>query len=390
MKRTLNFSATFHVQKAEPNAEGKFFVEGIASHGSEDTYGDKISQDAMKQLCELMIGKVVLHGHDPDQEIGIVREAMVIDDNGVPAAKVVCEIMDADSIEKIKDGRLQGFSIHAIAGDIMMSNTPSGTVWTIMSWERFVELSMTSVPVQEKAQVLGWFVKSMRELAVQHDGEMQKRLAALKALGAVHGGKKGMNAIIAFLRSSAEALRAIETEDTPAKEAILAIAQQLDDKATMIETEENDNASSGDGAGNTEQTQEGAGTASEEEAAVEDACGSGDKKRKKEDDGTAESIAALTEQLAAAVARIDALEAAASTKAAALDEVTRGLASITTAHAATATAVEGVQASVKTMGETVQTKLAGMEQQIAANRPSAGKSDDKAEKGSPFSGLLFG
>jgi len=380
MKRKLNFHADFSFQKAEANAEGKFFVEGIASHGAEDTYGDKISVEAMKQLCELMIGGVVLHGHDGSKEIGLIREAILLDDNGTPAAKVVCEIMDAESIEKIKDGRLKGFSIHAIAGDILMSNTPSGMSWTIMSWERFVELSMTSVPVQEKAQVLGWFVKSMREVAVKQDGELQKRLAAMKALGAIHGGKKGMNAMIAFLRTCAEALRAIETEDTPAKEAILTVATQLDDKATLLETEEADEAAAG-------ATQAGdAAQDPAEGAPVEEAIAiASDDKMK----ATEATIAALTEQVTALVARVDALEADGAAKAASIEEAVKGLTAITTAHGATAAAVEGVQASVKTMGETVQTKLAGMEQQIATSRPGAATGDDKAEKGSVFAGTLF-
>jgi hypothetical protein len=200
----------------------------------------------------------------------------------------------------------------------------------------------------------------------------------MKALGAIHGGKKGMNAMIAFLRTCAEALRAIETEDTPAKEAILTVATQLDDKATLLETEEADEAAAG-------ATQEGdTAPAPAEGAPVEEAIASDDKMK-----ATEATIAALTEQVTALVARVDALEADGATKAAAIEEAVKGLTAITTAHGATAAAVEGVQASVKTMGETVQTKLAGMEQQIATSRPGAATGDDKAEKGSVFAGTLF-
>lgn len=179
MTRTLpQFKATFNIQKAASDDAGEFFVEGYASHGDVDSQADKISPAALSQLADMIKGVVVLHNHNPEAEVGKVVDAKFEEETN--AVWVRCQIMDAAVIEKISDERLNGFSIHAMPRKYEVVNTSSEFSVTITEWERVVELSVTSVPVQEKARILNWFVKAFAtEVRQMEHAELKAMIKAM-------------------------------------------------------------------------------------------------------------------------------------------------------------------------------------------------------------------
>lgn len=208
---------------AEGEAQGKFFVEGYASSGVTDTYGDRISDAALQQLADLLPTCILLHNHDADQQLGIVREAKF--DAEKHAVWVSAEVMDEVAQQKITDGRLNAFSIRAYASDWSVHETADEHWVEITAWERVIELSLTSVPVQAEAKVTGWVVKSLSE---SPDVETRLRRLELKAsMPAI----KADAAMVEFLTQVAAALRAITTEDSAAGEAIAAVATAVEEKA---------------------------------------------------------------------------------------------------------------------------------------------------------------
>jgi HK97 family phage prohead protease len=274
MKKALpQFKATFSIQKAANDEAGEFFVEGYASHGDVDSEADKISAAALQQLSEMIKGVVVLHNHNPELEVGKVVDAKFEEDTN--AVWVRCQVMDAEVIEKITDERLNGFSIHAMPRRYEVVNTSSEFSVTITEWERVVELSVTSVPVQEKARILNWFVKAfatevrqmeheelkamIKSMLEEQATDAESKLAeAIKA--AVGEGMTGLVEQIVtavgekvkaegdpvdetvqfsggeeadFLMGQAEALEAIELEDDAAT-AMSAVANALRARADVL------------------------------------------------------------------------------------------------------------------------------------------------------------
>lgn len=200
--------------------EKKLWIEGYASHGAVDTYGDEISKAGMEDLASKMAGVVLLHNHDADQEIGKVDEAKYVEEE--PAVWVKCWIAlgkdeklldDPDSTaSKIMDGRIDSFSIHAYASEIRIIDTPEEFKVIIEAWERVIELSVTSVPVQEKAKIqntsikgLGYYVKCFgTEVRDMKKDELEK--AVEKALANPEGalGKLILTAVTKAMKEASD------------------------------------------------------------------------------------------------------------------------------------------------------------------------------------------
>jgi phage head maturation protease len=249
------FNASFGIKKAGADpADQKFYIEGYASNGDRDSYGDRISAEAMKQLTEMLVGKTVLHNHDPNQEVGKVLESKV--DEELNAAWVKCVILDADIQKKIQDGLIDGFSIHAIACDFVVHSTADEHWCEITGWERVVELTVTAIPAQEKARVLGWYIKAFLKSVQQGDAEklravIKAELAALtpptvdvdalaqKLAAALGPVRKAVSAdeLAKFCKDQAAALSGIaisaETVDA-VKEAVATVAAALQAKANEL------------------------------------------------------------------------------------------------------------------------------------------------------------
>jgi phage head maturation protease len=188
------FSAKWKITKSTTQ-DGAFYVEGYASTGNPDSSGDKISIKAMEQLTEMIKGVVLLHNHDPDQEVGRVKEAKYVGEDNAVWVKAI--VNDEETVEKVKDGRLDGFSIHALAGEYRIVHSKGNTEFIIEGWERVVELTITAVPMNEEAKIMNYYVASFRKaiLAEQADQasadleeirtakiEVQKMLDQVKAL----------------------------------------------------------------------------------------------------------------------------------------------------------------------------------------------------------------
>lgn len=188
--QTPLFKARFAIRKnyltkAEEGSDEarKLWVEGYASHGRVDTYGDEISDDGLKDLASKMTDVVLLHNHDPDQQIGRTTETKFVEEE--PAVWVKAWVAlgkdeqlldDPDSVpSKIMDGRIDAFSIHAYPGEYRIIDTAEEFRVIIDAWERVVELSMTSVPVQEGAKLLDAYVKAFgQEVRNMKTDELKK------------------------------------------------------------------------------------------------------------------------------------------------------------------------------------------------------------------------
>ena len=171
----LKFKAQFAVCKAAEAADGKFFVEGYASHGDIDSYADVITAEALAQLSEMLKDIVLLNEHNPESKAGVVRDAKFLEDKN--AVWVKAEVMDPERQAEIADGRLNAFSIYAIPSRWEVKSTASEFTVTILEWERAIELSLTSTPVQEKAQILTHYVKAFAlEVRAMEEDKMKNML----------------------------------------------------------------------------------------------------------------------------------------------------------------------------------------------------------------------
>lgn len=237
IERLLKMTGRVVVKAEEGQSEEqqKFYVEGYASAGSMDTYGDKISAEALKQLAELLPGAILLHNHDPDQQLGIVREARTEDETKVWTSS---EVMDDEAKKKVQDGRLNAFSIHAIVSEYKVHNGKGEYWYEITAFERVVELSLTSVPVQEQAVVTGWVMKSLRsEGAGSANDRAMERFRKAEMAKSVEV-LKSMATVAEFLDQVAASLRSVDTDDTVAAEAMAEIATACEEKAALLREEE--------------------------------------------------------------------------------------------------------------------------------------------------------
>ena len=266
-----NLKLRMAIEKAVQEGS-RLFVEGFASHQDTDTYGDQISDEAMKQLAEKMVGVVLLHGHDSAKEVGKVEAAEYR--AGDRACWVRAWLPLGDEIDdetkacaaKVQDGRLNAFSINAIPAEYKITYTKDVRTVTITAWERVVELSLTSVPVQEKATILNVYVKAFREQMDADDAEaFEAKVAALvdarvKDLAAAPAAEPvpevepavekadpapeeakaedapTLNAeeVAGFVERVANSLAEVAIEDETAKKAVAAIVAEMTDYAANL------------------------------------------------------------------------------------------------------------------------------------------------------------
>ena len=240
------FKATFRIQKAVKDEEEKFWVEGYASHGDTDSYGDQISPAGLEDLASKMAGVVLLLNHNPDRPIGKVTEAKHLPDD--KAVWVKAWVSDDEVVAMVEDGRLEGMSIHAIPSEWRIVNTADQYYIIIDAWERVVEHSLTPVPVQEKAKILNHYVKSFRLEGEKMDEEKIKEI--VKTLLAEHSttmletlktgiGEQIVSAIKSLV-SEPIAAPDVDPENKP-PDAIKAVSvddvkQFLDAQATALES----------------------------------------------------------------------------------------------------------------------------------------------------------
>jgi len=190
-KPTLD--ALWKITKAAENADKQFFVEGYASYGDPDSEGDEISPAAMEQLAEMLktggadgAGVVLLHNHDPDQEIGrVVDTKFEKDENRV---WVQAFVTNDEIKQKIRDTVINAFSIHAMPNEYRIVDSSTERRWIIEGWERAVELTLTAMPMNNQAVITDWFekgfkiaVKAFRVATMKHTADEAAAAAVSQA-----------------------------------------------------------------------------------------------------------------------------------------------------------------------------------------------------------------
>lgn len=236
----LHITAAWKITKATDD-DKKFYVEGYASHGDADSEGDEISPAAMKQLAELLktggadgAGVVLLHNHDADQECGRVVDAIYEEDENRVWVKAF--VTNEEIQQKVRDTVINAFSIHAWPNEWRIIDSSTEYRWIIEGWERVVELTVTAMPMNDKAVMTDWYekgiraaVKSFREDTMSQGSDEAARVAAEAARNELAATMKSIDERLGKIEKGTEPEPTPTPTDPP--EPTKVVAKAIDPKA---------------------------------------------------------------------------------------------------------------------------------------------------------------
>src|ERR1035437_501427 len=109
--------------KSDGKGNGQMFVEGVASTIDIDQTQEKMAPEAIAKMAARLVGKPLRseHGHDWDDDLGIIVQADVIEKDGKPALWIKAKLNDwlskaKDLFNMLQSGTQIGMSV---AGKIM-------------------------------------------------------------------------------------------------------------------------------------------------------------------------------------------------------------------------------------------------------------------------------
>lgn len=168
MKKPFFFQVAVKNFKAAPAGDGATEVvkiSGLASTPGIDRYGDIVEPEAFaKAIDRYMTNPVLLRSHDSDRPAGVVTKIGIQSGVGLP---IEADVMDAQSQQEIKDGRLGAFSIGYIPlvtelqwmqedGTLREFNWETDSPWSknairVIKELDLVEISLVTCPANPEA-----------------------------------------------------------------------------------------------------------------------------------------------------------------------------------------------------------------------------------------------
>lgn len=159
--------------------KGNWFVEGYCTTYDIDLVGDQVTPEAAQEAVKQLIGKTLLHNHDPDEEIGTVVAALV-DEKGIYMKCLVSKTAP-DIWTKVQEGVLNKFSVRLLEKARQVIAKDGRKVNLIKSM-LITEVSLTSLPCNLAAVAGASYVgKSLQEGEKMADNDVLKGLEVLKS-----------------------------------------------------------------------------------------------------------------------------------------------------------------------------------------------------------------
>ena len=155
--------------------EGKWFVEGYCTTYDIDLASDQVTPEAANEAVKQLIGRTLLHNHNPDEEIGTVVAARV-DEIGIWVKCLVSKTVPK-IWTKITEGVLNKFSIRLLEKNADPITVKGRRINRIKSMI-ITEISLTSLPCNLSANAAQAYVgKSLQE--VEEMGNMAEGFKVL-------------------------------------------------------------------------------------------------------------------------------------------------------------------------------------------------------------------
>lgn len=159
--------------------KGNWFVEGYCTTYDMDLVGDQVTPEAAEEAVKQLIGKTLLHNHDPDEEVGTVVAALV-DEKGI-YIKCLISKTAPDIWTKVQEGVLNKFSVRLLEKARQVIAKGGRKVNLIKSMI-ITEVSLTSLPCNLAAVAGASYVgKSLQEGISVADNDVLKGLEVLRS-----------------------------------------------------------------------------------------------------------------------------------------------------------------------------------------------------------------
>lgn len=145
--------------KSFSDKSGEWIVEGFCATSDVDLVSDLLSEEALRKSVEdLKINRTVLRNHIINDEVGVIKESE-FRENGI-WVKVLVSKTRPDIWTKIVEGVLNKFSVKMkIEKAEKRIDEESRKSVNFVTAMKIVEVSLVSVPMNEKARVLRWYVE---------------------------------------------------------------------------------------------------------------------------------------------------------------------------------------------------------------------------------------
>jgi hypothetical protein len=147
---------------------GEWIVEGVVSTSEVDSEKFRMTKPALEDLVrDAKILSTVLHNHLKDEEIGVIREAKVIQIEKDPEVwgawvKILISKTVPKIWQKIRENVLSKFSIKGMAEGRQVRDKLAGII-TEATGYKGAEVSIVSVPSLQTARILAHYVSKMKE-----------------------------------------------------------------------------------------------------------------------------------------------------------------------------------------------------------------------------------